>query len=180
MPAGRWVVFDTNVYVAALREGVDGAAFALIRTRAPRTFLASVVSAELRAGANEGNRIPLVPEERASAGVDVDVVAGLALRADALYVGEQVLQNDEANDQSQLDSYDVVNLRASWRPGARKSAGSGARIRGLLVFVEMRNLFDEEYATRGIYAFDFSTNLNEIFLSPAPGRRFLGGVGWEF
>jgi predicted nucleic acid-binding protein len=51
MPAGRWVVFDTNVYVAALREGVMGPAFARIRTRAPRTFLASVVSAELRAGA---------------------------------------------------------------------------------------------------------------------------------
>jgi predicted nucleic acid-binding protein len=45
------VVFDTNVYVAALREGVGGGAFARIRARAPRTFLASVVSAELRAGA---------------------------------------------------------------------------------------------------------------------------------
>ena len=51
MPAGRWVVFDTNVYVAALREGIDGAAFARIRDRTPRTFLALVVSAELRAGA---------------------------------------------------------------------------------------------------------------------------------
>jgi predicted nucleic acid-binding protein len=51
MPAARWVVFDTDVYVAALREGVDGVAFARIRTRAPRTFLASVVSGELRAGA---------------------------------------------------------------------------------------------------------------------------------
>ena len=51
MPAGRWVVFDTNVYVAALREGVNGPAFARMRDRAPRTFLASVVSAELRAGA---------------------------------------------------------------------------------------------------------------------------------
>ena len=53
MPAGRWVVFDTSVYVAALREGVDGAAFARIRERAPRTFLASVVSAEPRAGATD-------------------------------------------------------------------------------------------------------------------------------
>ena len=53
MPAGRWVVFDTNVYVAALREGVDGPAFARMRDRAPRTFLASVVSAELRAGATD-------------------------------------------------------------------------------------------------------------------------------
>ena len=53
MPAGRWVVFDTNVYVAALREGVNGPAFARIRERAPRTVLASVVSAELRAGATD-------------------------------------------------------------------------------------------------------------------------------
>jgi len=53
MPASRWVVFDTNVYVAALREGVDGPAFARIRERAPRTFLASVVSAELWAGATD-------------------------------------------------------------------------------------------------------------------------------
>jgi predicted nucleic acid-binding protein len=51
MPRGKWLVFDTNVYVAALREGVRGAAFARIRESAPRTFLASVVSAELRAGA---------------------------------------------------------------------------------------------------------------------------------
>ena len=53
MPAGRWVVFDTNVYVAAIREGVDGPAFPRISERAPRTFLASVVSAELRAGATD-------------------------------------------------------------------------------------------------------------------------------
>ena len=45
------MVFDTNVYVAAVREGVSGSAFARIRESAPRTFLASVVSAELRAGA---------------------------------------------------------------------------------------------------------------------------------
>ena len=51
MPRGKWVLFDTNVYVAALREGIRGAAFARIRESAPRTFLASVVSAELRAGA---------------------------------------------------------------------------------------------------------------------------------
>ena len=51
MPRGKWILFDTNVYVAALREGVRGAAFARIRESAPRTFLAAVVSAELRAGA---------------------------------------------------------------------------------------------------------------------------------
>jgi predicted nucleic acid-binding protein len=45
------MVFDTNVYVAALREGLSGASFGRLEVAAPRTFLASVVSAELRAGA---------------------------------------------------------------------------------------------------------------------------------
>ena len=51
MPVGKWMVFDTNVYVAALRGGVGGASFERLEETAPRTFLASVVSAELRAGA---------------------------------------------------------------------------------------------------------------------------------
>jgi len=51
MPVARWIVFDTNIYVAALREGLGGASFDRLEAAAPRTFLASVVSAELRAGA---------------------------------------------------------------------------------------------------------------------------------
>ena len=45
------MVFDTNIYVAALREGLGGLSFGRLEEAAPRTFLASVVSAELRAGA---------------------------------------------------------------------------------------------------------------------------------
>lgn len=51
MPGPSWRVFDTNVYVAAIREGEDGAAFERLRAAVPRTYLASVVTAELRAGA---------------------------------------------------------------------------------------------------------------------------------
>jgi predicted nucleic acid-binding protein len=51
MPNPRWVVFDTNVYVAALREGLSGLSFGRLDEAIPRTFLAAVVSAELRAGA---------------------------------------------------------------------------------------------------------------------------------
>jgi predicted nucleic acid-binding protein len=47
------VVFDTNVYVAALREGLSGSAFGRLEDALPRTYLASVVSGELRAGARD-------------------------------------------------------------------------------------------------------------------------------
>jgi len=40
MPAGRWLVFDTNVYVVALREGASGHASELLRRFVPRTYLA--------------------------------------------------------------------------------------------------------------------------------------------
>ncbi|MGH7355954.1 MAG: type II toxin-antitoxin system VapC family toxin, partial [Candidatus Rokuibacteriota bacterium] len=51
MAAGRWLVFDTSVYIAALRGGLESAAAEALRTTIPRTYLASVVAAELHAGA---------------------------------------------------------------------------------------------------------------------------------
>jgi predicted nucleic acid-binding protein len=57
MPTGRWAVFDTSVYISAIRGGLGSLAYERLSSRLPRTYLASVVSAELRAGAtNEGAR----------------------------------------------------------------------------------------------------------------------------
>ena len=50
---GKWWVFDTNVYVTALREGMDGEAFGRLIEASPRTYLAAVVSAELYAGVRD-------------------------------------------------------------------------------------------------------------------------------
>jgi len=51
MPVARLMVFDTNIYIAAVREGLGGTSFGRLEEAAPHTFLASVVSGELRAGA---------------------------------------------------------------------------------------------------------------------------------
>jgi predicted nucleic acid-binding protein len=45
------MVFDTTVYVAAIREGLASPAARTLEAARARTYLASVVSAELRAGA---------------------------------------------------------------------------------------------------------------------------------
>ena len=128
-------------------------------------------------GVNDGNEVPLVPEWRAAAGLDASLPVGFGIRADALYVDAQVLDNDQANSQAKLDAYTVVNLRFAWEHGL--GVGSGSRAGRLGLFVEAKNLFDEKYATRGIYAFDFSTFLNDTFVTPAPGRRYLAGVTWR-
>ena len=87
-----------------------------------------------------------------------------------------MLSNDQANGQPKLDAYTVVNARVRFVAWGGRGAGDGA----LELFAEVRNLLDEEYATRGVYAFDFSTNDFDTFLTPAPGRRVFGGVDWRF
>jgi len=138
---------------------------------------ATYTESEFTEGANSGNEVPLVPKIRASAGVDGGLPKGFALRADVLYVGSQVLDNDPGNTQAKLDAYTVVNLRLGWEHAMGSSSGSKGSRLGL--FVEAKNVFDEPYATRGIYAFDFSAGTNAEFVTPAPGRRYLLGIGWH-
>jgi predicted nucleic acid-binding protein len=49
MPAGK-VLVDTNVYITAIRQSREGPTGRQLIEWLPRTYLASVVSAELRAG----------------------------------------------------------------------------------------------------------------------------------
>ena len=51
MPIADSLVFDTSVYIAAIQGGLESPALRALQEGLPRTHLASVVSAELRAGA---------------------------------------------------------------------------------------------------------------------------------
>lgn len=53
MRASRWLVFDTSIYIAAIRGGPASGPARALRDERPRTYLAAVVSAELRAGATD-------------------------------------------------------------------------------------------------------------------------------
>jgi predicted nucleic acid-binding protein len=51
MPAiTEWLVFDTSAYINALRQGIQGRVGSSIARHVRRTYLVSVVAAELRAG----------------------------------------------------------------------------------------------------------------------------------
>jgi len=47
----RKVIYDSNIYISAIRGGVFSSAFDLLRRSLPSTYLCSVVAAELHAGA---------------------------------------------------------------------------------------------------------------------------------
>ena len=140
----------------------------------------TLMDTELRGGVNRGASLPLVPEERLAVGFEGELVDGLRLRLDGLWVGEQVLDNDEANSQGTLDAYAVVNARLAWSPPFGSWAAAGATGSGPVLFVEARNLLDESYESRGIFAFDFAAGRNDVFLTPAPGRRLMAGLEWGF
>ncbi len=136
----------------------------------------TLLRAELRNGPDAGNQVPLVPEQRLAAGFDWELPAGFRIRADGLYVGEQVLANDEANIGPRLPAYTVVNARLLWSAASLTTPGAA---RGLTIFVESLNALDREYATRGILALN-TQFLPEVFVTPAPDRRILAGAEWRF
>lgn len=125
-----------------------------------------------KSGPSQGRRLPMVPRQRVTAGLELDLPRSVLLRADTTYVGDQVLDNDDAGAQSPLPAYTVVNARAAWSPPSRRRAPN--------LFLEVRNLLDRRYATRGIYAFDFASAESAVFVTPAPSRRYLLGAGWIF
>ena len=157
------------------REGLElGVRGALTRSLDLSAAL-TLIDAEFTEGADDGNDVPLVPGERVTLGMVWRPSARWSLRVEGTHVGEQVLGNDAANAVEKLEAYSVVDARVTFAARGRMVGADS-----LLVFVDARNLFDREYVTRGIHAFDFSTSQNASFFTPAPDRRWLAGVEWRF
>jgi iron complex outermembrane receptor protein len=170
--------FGQNVNASATRRrGIELSASSRLGRGLSAFGNVTFTDAEFTAGPNAGNEAPLVPKYRLGAGFDAAIPGGVGVRADMQYVGAQVLDNDAANTRTKLGSYAVVNLRVRWERAV--GADPGHRRGRVGLFVEARNLLDEQYATRGIFAFDFSTGSSADFVTPAPGRRYLAGLSWR-
>jgi len=118
----------------------------------------TLTNATCRSGAHKGRLIPMVPKNRLHAGVSADLKGKWWLSLNALLVGEQFLIGDEANTQSPLDSYLILNSRVSYLSGPWEA------------FLVVRNLFNQEYNIRGIFIGGTS------FFTPTPGLTFYMGV----
>ncbi|MGH7525256.1 MAG: TonB-dependent receptor [Gemmatimonadales bacterium] len=114
-------------------------------------------------GENEveaGDRFPLVPDHRVSAGALFELPRGLSFGLDAHYVGEQYLRGDEANEEEPLDGYFTTDVRLGWEIGPWGVSGI------------VTNLFDSDHATFGTFNINQSTDGLERFLTPAQPRQF--------
>ena len=95
-----------------------------------------------------GDIIPLVPLSQFKAGVNLRFPLGLRAGADLRWIGEQYLQQDEANNMAPLPDYFVADLRAGWETGPWE------------ISAVVNNVFNATYAAFGTF------NINQ----GAPGQ----------
>jgi iron complex outermembrane recepter protein len=115
-----------------------------------------------------GSRIPGIPDQQFKAGVNVQLKPTVGVSLDLLYQSNQFLRGDEGNLTEPLSGFTTVNLGSHWelKPG-------------LLLFAQIDNVLDREYATFGVFG-DATEVLGEQFddgrfISPgAPRSVWLG------
>ena len=86
-----------------------------------------------------GDIIPLVPLSQFKAGLNLRFPFGLRGGVDMRWIGEQYLQQDEANNMAPLPSYFVADLRAGWETGPWEISGI------------VTNVFNAKYASFGTF-----------------------------
>lgn len=59
---GKWVLFDTNIYISAIRERSESNTYEELLHSLPHTYLSSVVSGELYAGCIDDISLRLVKQ----------------------------------------------------------------------------------------------------------------------
>jgi iron complex outermembrane receptor protein len=121
------------------------------------------LKAEFIEGANDGHRVPLVPEWKGNIVLELEPVENLTAGVYYTYVGKRYAGGDFGNDFEKLDSYQTVDLSANYRV-----------TEALEVFGGAKNIFDEEYSE---FAFDYGF-IDGYY--PMPGASFYGGVRYGF
>jgi iron complex outermembrane recepter protein len=122
-------------------------------------FAIALMNARFRTGEYggvdvSGNRVPLVPEAIATAGVSWTFAPRSRLNVDARYVGRQRFDNDQANVFRHQPDYTLVDVKLEHGFARRWSAA-----------FEVRNVFDERYFSYGVW--DLGTSFSAF---PQPGR----------
>jgi len=130
-----------------------------------------------------GDRLPGIPKNRFKAGADYSVSSKWSIGASIVRVSDQFYHGDESNQNPPLPGYTVVSLRSSYRVGKQ-----------LELFANIQNLFDERYASYGLFGDPTGVNAPGIpsgappndpsvdnrFQNPAAPRSVFGGVRLTF
>ncbi len=123
--------------------------------------------AEFVSGSFDGNDVPLVPRNKVTGLVSLDLWGHFAVSAKINYVGSQYLGGDNANTGRKLDDYITFDTALKYTPPITQK-----------IFMEgmvgVDNLFDEKYATTGYKGF-----MKDSYY-PAPDRTYKCAIALRF
>jgi iron complex outermembrane receptor protein len=111
-----------------------------------------------------GDRLPEVPLHTGKLGVGYTLPWGVHVGLDAVGVSSRYLRGDEANLQTPLPGYAIVNARASWE-----------MTHSLSFFFDGENIFDHQYSSFGQYGDPTGRGAFPNFTDPrfyTPGQPF--------
>ncbi|MCF8051259.1 MAG: TonB-dependent receptor [Desulfobacterales bacterium] len=120
--------------------------------------------AEFTEGVNDGKSVPLVPDWKGKAGVEITPTDNLRFRLTYNYVGERYFGDDNGNVQEPMESYSTVDAYVSYL------------YKNIEIFMNGSNIFAEEYSDVGYYRFW----IPDVTYYPMPEAVYYGGIRVSF
>ncbi|HUJ68499.1 MAG TPA: TonB-dependent receptor, partial [Syntrophorhabdales bacterium] len=145
------------------RHGIESSLFFNLVTGLTLNLTYSYTEALFDGGQFDGNRIPLVPMNKASAKLSYGI-SNWTFSLASVYTGERYAISDQANAQEQLPSYTTYD------------ATVGYQWKRLSALLTMKNLTNKRYSEIGVY----SPFVNDIALYPSPGRELFLTLKYAF
>ncbi len=122
------------------------------------------VDAKIAAGEHDGKTIPLVPEWKGHAGLELGRYNGVLFRIQNNYVGKRYYGNDFGNELDKMSSYNTWDAYLSYKRNQWEFFGHA------------KNLFGEKYSD---YAF-YSEWDDRYSYYPQPEEEYMVGVRYKF
>ena len=153
------LTYENENLAKTRHQGIDTAISYEINSRWQIKGGLNLQKAEFRDGVNNGNKVPLVPTTKATAGLAFKPTAAWNLSLFATHVGERYSGGDTGNNTyEKLSAYTTADFAASWHEAAWT-------VRGRVV-----NLADKKYSPFGYYGAYY----------PADGRALFADLRYDF
>lgn len=161
------LVFDNINLPPTRRRGLElegaGRALPAVDLRASLAWTDARFQSGVIGGTDvSGKQVPLVPRVIATTGVAWSLSGQRRLNFNARYVGRQYYDNDQANAFRRMPAYALFDLKLEQRAGRASFA------------LELRNLFDKEYYSYGIW-----NGATSFAAYPQPGRALYASLAYR-
>jgi len=129
---------------------------------------AGYTRARIIAGKYKNTNIPMVPEWKTHAGIELGRFSGLLFRVQTNYVGKRYYGDDFSNTRKKMSAYNTWDAYLSYE------------YRRLELFAHAMNIFGEKYSDYGYVMEDWMTGQDVFSYYPQPKQEYMIGVRYRF